>query len=218
MLLYSLLYLTGYQDMTIEELKNFRRLGSKTAGHPEYGHAQGIETTTGPLGQGLAMAVGMALAERKMNARFGDELVDHYTYVVAGDGCLMEGVSQEAISFAGHLQLNKLVLLFDNNSISIDGGTDLSVSDDQLARFKASGWDVSAVDGHNQEAVASAISVAHKSSYPTLISCKTIIGYGAPNKAGMAAAHGAPLGEDEIAGARDSLGWNWGPFEIPVEI
>ena len=218
MLLYSLLYLTGFQSITLDDIKNFRKLGSPSAGHPEFGHAAGIETTTGPLGQGVGNAVGMALAERLLNARYGDELVNHHTYVIAGDGDLMEGISHEAISFAGHLRLNKLVLLFDNNSISIDGATDLSVSDDQLARFKASGWDVSAVDGHDPEAVETAIAAAHKSSCPSLIACKTIIGYGAPNKAGMSSAHGAPLGEDEIAGARDQLGWSWPPFEIPNEI
>ena len=218
MLLYSLLHLTGYADMTMEELKNFRQLGSKTAGHPEYGHAEGIECTTGPLGQGLTMAVGMALGERIMNARFGDDLVDHYTYAIAGDGCLMEGISHEAISMAGHLKLTKLIVLFDNNAISIDGGTDLSVSDDQLARFQASGWDVAAVDGHDPEAVAAAIAAAKTTNAPSMIACKTIIGKGAPTKEGTSGTHGAPLGDDEIAAAREKMGWPHAPFEIPADV
>ncbi|HVJ32967.1 MAG TPA: transketolase [Terriglobia bacterium] len=218
MLLYSLLHLTGYADMTLDELKNFRQWGSKTAGHPEYGHAEGIETTTGPLGQGIANSVGFALAERILNARFGSSLVDHHTYVIAGDGCLMEGVSQEAISLAGHLKLNKLIVLWDNNSITIDGSTALSTSDDQLARFRASGWATDAVDGHDPEAVAKAIAAAQKNDKPTLIACKTIIGYGAPNKQGTAATHGAALGKDEVAAARQTLGWNYPPFEIPADI
>jgi transketolase len=218
MLLYSLLHLTGYADMTMEELKNFRQLGSKTAGHPEYGHAEGIECTTGPLGQGLTMAVGMALGERIMNARFGDDLVDHYTYAIAGDGCLMEGISHEAISMAGHLKLAKLIVLFDNNAISIDGGTDLSVSDDQLARFQASGWDVAAVDGHDPEAVAAAIAAAKTTNAPSMIACKTIIGKGAPTKEGTSGTHGAPLGDDEIVAAREKMGWPHAPFEIPADV
>ncbi len=218
MLLYSLLYLTGYEDMTIDEIRNFRQLGSKTAGHPEYGHAAGIEVTTGPLGQGLAMAVGLALAERLRNDRYGDGLVDHYTYVIAGDGCLMEGISHEAISFAGHLGLGKLIVLFDDNSISIDGGTDLAVSDDQAARFASSGWDVRTVDGHDHGAVAAAIEAARKTDAPSMIACKTTIGFGAPTKAGTASTHGAPLGDDEIAGAREALGWSAGPFEVPEDI
>ncbi len=218
MLLYSLLYLTGYEDMTIDEIKNFRQLGSKTAGHPEFGHAAGIETTTGPLGQGLTMAVGMALAERMANARFGDSLVDHYTYVIAGDGCLMEGVSHEAISFAGHLGLGKLIVLFDDNGICIDGGTDTAVSDDQLARFAASGWDVASVDGHDPDAVAAAIEAAKKSDRPSMIACKTVIGFGAPNKQGTASTHGAPLGDDEIALTRDALGWSAEPFDVPDDV
>ncbi|MGF1595055.1 MAG: transketolase [Kiloniellaceae bacterium] len=215
MLLYALLYLTGYEDMTLEELKNFRQLGSRTAGHPEFGHAAGIETTTGPLGQGLGNAVGMALAERLLNARFGDDLVDHYTYVIAGDGCLMEGISHEAISLAGHLQLAKLIVLFDDNSISIDGATNLACSDDQLKRFEASGWETTRVDGHDPDAVAAAISAARETGRPSLIACKTTIGFGAPNKQGTAATHGAPLGEEEIAAARKTLGWPHAPFEIP---
>jgi len=218
MLLYSLLHLTGYADMTMEEVKNFRQLGSKTAGHPEYGHAEGIECTTGPLGQGLTMAVGMALGERMTNARFGDDLVDHYTYVVAGDGCLMEGISHEAISMAGHLKLAKLIVLFDDNAISIDGGTDMTVSDDQLARFQSSGWDVSAVDGHDPEAVAAAIEAARNTDTPSMIACKTVIGKGAPNKEGTSGTHGAPLGDEEIAAAREKMGWPHAPFEMPEDV
>ena len=190
MLLYALLHLTGYPGMTMEELANFRQLGSKTAGHPEYGHAPGIETTTGPLGQGLGNAVGMALAERLVNARLGDAIVDHFTYVLAGDGCLMEGISQEAISLAGHLKLNKLIVLFDDNQISIDGPTSLAVSDDQVKRFQASGWAAQRIDGHDPEAIAGAIEWARRSDKPTLIACKTVIGYGAPTKQGKASTHG----------------------------
>ncbi|HWT97570.1 MAG TPA: transketolase [Terriglobales bacterium] len=218
MLLYSLLHLTGYEDMTLDQLKNFRQWGSKTAGHPEYGHATGIETTTGPLGQGIANSVGFALAERILNARFGNNLVDHHTYVIAGDGCLMEGISQEAISLAGHLKLSKLIVLWDHNSITIDGSTDLSTSDDQLARFKASGWATDEVDGHDQEAVAKAIAAAQKNDKPTLIACRTIIGFGAPHKQGTAATHGSPLGKDEVAAARETLGWHHPPFDIPADI
>ena len=215
MLLYSLLYLTGYADMTMTQIENFRQLGSITAGHPEYGHATGIETTTGPLGQGIANAVGMALAERIMAARFGEDIVDHRTWVIAGDGDLMEGVSHEAASFAGHLGLAKLTVLFDDNQISIDGETALSVSDDQLTRFTAYGWDVSAVDGHNEDAVATAIKATVASDQPSLIACRTTIGYGAPTEAGTAATHGAALGEDEVAGARKKLGWPHPPFQVP---
>ena len=218
MLLYALLHLTGYPGMTMEELRNFRQLGSRTAGHPEFGHAPGIETTTGPLGQGLANAVGMALAERLLNARLGDTIVDHYTYVIAGDGCLMEGISHEAISLAGHLKLNKLIVLFDDNKISIDGPTSLAVSDDQLARFQAAGWSTVWVDGHDAAAIAVAIERARHSDRPTLIACKTTIGYGAPNKAGKASAHGEPLGAEEIKAARDKLGWQSAPFEVPAEV
>ncbi|MFQ5625855.1 MAG: transketolase, partial [Methyloligellaceae bacterium] len=218
MLLYSLLYLTGYPGMDIDEIRNFRQLGSNTAGHPEYGHAPGIETTTGPLGQGLANAVGMALAERLLNARLGEKIVDHYTYALAGDGCLMEGISHEAISLAGHLQLAKLIVLFDDNRISIDGPTGLAVSDDQLKRFEASGWETSSIDGHDVEAVARAIEAARQSDKPSLIACKTVIGFGAPNKQGTAATHGAPLGPDEIAAAREEIGWPHAPFEVPADI
>ena len=218
MLLYGLLHLSGYADMPIDELRNFRQLASRTAGHPEYGHAAGIETTTGPLGQGLANAVGMALAERMLAAEFSDDLVDHYTYVIAGDGCLMEGISHEAISLAGHLRLNRLIVLFDDNNISIDGPTSLSVSDDQLARFAASGWSVASVDGHDPAAIEAAIDAARRSDKPTLIACRTVIGYGAPTKAGTAATHGSPLGDEEIAGAREKLGWSAAAFEIPENI
>ncbi|MEX0405784.1 transketolase [Aquibium sp. LZ166] len=218
MLLYSLLYLTGYEDITIDEIKNFRQLGSKTAGHPEYGHAAGIETTTGPLGQGLGNAVGMALAERIMNARFGDALVDHHTYVLAGDGCLMEGISQEAIAFAGHLRLSKLIVFFDDNGISIDGPVSLSDSTDQCARFEASGWHVQRCDGHDPDAIAGAIETAKASGKPSMIACKTTIGFGAPTRAGSNKAHGSPLGPEEIAGARKALGWEAKPFVVPSEI
>jgi len=218
MLIYSLLHLLGYEDMTLDELKNFRQLGSKTAGHPEYGHAAGIETTTGPLGQGLANAVGMAIAERKLRDEFGADLVDHHTYVLAGDGCLMEGISQEAIALAGHLKLNKLVVLWDNNSITIDGDVSLSDSTDQLARFEASGWDTQAIDGHDPDAIASALKRARETDKPTMIACTTTIGFGSPNKAGTAKVHGAPLGPEEIAATREALGWDAEPFEIPSDV
>ena len=218
MLVYALLHLTGYEAMSLDELRNFRQLGSRTAGHPEYGHAPGIETTTGPLGQGITTAVGMALAERMLNARFGDDLVDHNTYALAGDGCLMEGISHEAISLAGHLRLSKLIVLWDDNSISIDGPTDLSVSDDQVLRFKASNWDVQSVDGHDQEAIAEAIENARRTDRPSMIACRSVIGFGAPNKAGTAATHGAPLGDEEIAASREHLGWLHAPFDIPAGI
>ncbi len=218
MLLYALLHLTGYPDMTMAELRNFRQLHSRTAGHPEYGAAPGIETTTGPLGQGLANAVGMALAERMTNARFGDDLVDHRTWVVAGDGCLMEGISQEAITLAGHLGLARLIVLFDDNEISIDGPTALATSDDQVRRFEACGWHVQTVDGHDPAALAAAMQAACGSDRPSMIACRTVIGHGAPTKAGTAATHGAPLGEEEIAGARESLDWRHPPFEIPADV
>ena len=218
MLLYALLYLTGYPDMTIEEIRNFRQLGSKTAGHPEFGAAPGIETTTGPLGQGLANGVGMALAERMLAARYGDDIVDHHTYVFAGDGCLMEGISHEAISLAGHLKLSKLIVLFDDNDISIDGAVSLSCNDDQLARFGASGWHVQSVDGHDPEAIAGAIAEARESDRPSMIACRTVIGYGAPNKQGSESTHGAALGEGEIAATREALGWPYEPFEVPDAI
>ena len=218
MLLYSLLYLLGYEDMGIDQIKNFRQLGSNTAGHPEYGHAAGIETTTGPLGQGIANAVGMALAERKMNAEFGDDLCNHYTYCLAGDGCLMEGISQEAITMAGHLKLNKLIVFWDNNSISIDGPVSLTDSTDQIARFKASGWKTIHIDGHNHEEIADAIEKAQASDRPTMISCKTTIGFGSPNRAGTSKAHGAPLGDEEITLTREALGWEHEPFKVPADV
>ncbi len=218
MLLYGLLYLTGYPDMTMAEIERFRQLGSRTAGHPERGHASGIETTTGPLGQGLANSVGMALAERMLAAQFGDELVDHHTYVFCGDGCLMEGISHEAMSIAGHLRLSKLIVLYDDNSISIDGPTSLAVSDDQVSRFRAHGWAAERIDGHDTDAIAAAIERAHKSDRPSLIACRTVIAFGAPTKAGTAAAHGAALGAEEIKGARERLGWNSPPFVIPDDV
>ncbi|MBX5272670.1 transketolase [Rhizobium sp. NLR17b] len=218
MLLYSLLHLTGYEDMPLDQLKRLRKLGSSTAGHPEFGHAAGIEATTGPLGQGFAMGVGMALAERMMNARFGDSLVDHHTYVLVGDGCLMEGVAQEAITFAGHLGLNKLIVLFDDNGISIDGPTSMATSEDHLARFEAAGWSVESVNGHDIKAVSGAIARAKKSKRPTFLACKTTIGYGAPSKAGSAKAHSSPLGTDEADGARKQLDWPFGKFEVPAPI
>ncbi|MBS0520351.1 MAG: transketolase [Proteobacteria bacterium] len=219
MLLYALLYLTGYPDMTLDELKHFRQLGSRTAGHPEYGHASGIETTTGPLGQGLGNSVGFAFAERLLRQRYGADIVDHYTYVIAGDGCLMEGIGQEAITLAGHLGLGRLIVLFDDNGISIDGPTSLSTSEDHKKRFAAAGWHVQSVDGHDADAVTRAIRKARNvTDKPSLIACKTVIGFGAPTKAGTAATHGSPLGKDEIAGAREKLGWTAPPFEIPEPI
>ena len=218
MLLYALLHLLGVEEMTIEQIKNFRQLDSLTAGHPEYGHAPGIETTTGPLGQGLGNAVGMAIAERILAAEFGPEIVDHRTYVLASDGDLMEGISHESISIAGHLRLNRLIVLFDDNGISIDGPLSLSESGDQLARFAAAGWNAVRVDGHNPEEIAKAIEAAQASDRPTLIACRTTIGFGAPTKAGKSSAHGSPLGAEEIAGARKALGWTAAPFDIPPEI
>ncbi len=218
MLVYAIHHLLGYDDMEMEQIRNFRQWGSRTAGHPEYGHAKGIETTTGPLGQGITTAVGMALAERMDNARFGDELVNHFTYVIAGDGCLMEGISHEAIDFAGHMGLGRLVVMWDDNAITIDGSTDVSTSTDQKARFAAAGWHVQAVDGHDKAAVAAAIEAARGDARPSLIACRTIIGFGAPNKQGTAATHGAPLGEDEIAAAREVLGWSHPPFEVPQDV
>ena len=218
MLLYSLLYLTGYEDITIEDIKQFRQVGSKTAGHPEYGHVSGIETTTGPLGQGIANAVGMAIAERKLSDEFGSDLQNHYTYVLAGDGCLMEGISQEAIALAGHLKLNKLILFWDDNSITIDGAVSLSDSTDQIARFKSVNWNTIAVDGHDPEAISAAIEAAQKSDKPTFIACKTIIGFGAPNKQGTHKVHGSPLGAEEIAAARRSLEWEAEAFSVPADV
>ena len=218
MLLYSLLYLTGYEDMTLDELKNFRQWGAKTAGHPEYGHAAGIETTTGPLGQGIANAVGFAMAERGLAAEFGADLVNHYTYVIAGDGCLMEGISLEAASLAGHLKLNKLIVLWDDNEICIDGPTSMSVSDDHCARFAAQGWNTDRIDGHDEKAIHAAIARAQKSDKPTLIACRTVIAKGAPTKAGKNSSHGSPLGAEEITGTRKNLGWSHEPFVIPENI
>jgi transketolase len=218
MLLYALLHLTGFPGMGIEEIRRFRQLHSKTPGHPEYGHTPGVETTTGPLGQGLANAVGMALAERLLAGRFGPELVDHWTYVVAGDGCLMEGISHEACSLAGHLGLGRLIVLFDDNGISIDGPTSLSCSDDHLKRFEAYGWHTCRVDGHDPEAVARAIAAAKADPRPSLVACRTIIGFGAPSKQGTAATHGSPLGAAEVAAARERLGWSYPPFVIPEDV
>jgi transketolase len=216
MLLYAALYLTGTPGISLDDIKNFRQLGAKTAGHPEYGHAPGIETTTGPLGQGIATAVGLALGERLWNARLGSTAIDHHTYVIAGDGCLMEGISQEAIGLAGHLGLGKLIVIWDDNAISIDGPTSLSTSEDQIARFKAAGWNTLAVDGHDQAAVKAALLKAKGgASKPWLIAAKTTIGFGAPTKAGTSSSHGSPLGADEIKGARAALGWEYGPFVIP---
>ena len=219
MLLYALLYLLGYprhgpQGARRTSASSVRR----PPGHPEYGHAAGIETTTGPLGQGLATAVGMAIAERLSAARFGDDLVDHFTYVIAGDGCLMEGVSHEAIDLAGHLKLSKLIVFWDDNSISIDGPTSLATSTDQIARFAAAGWHVARVDGHDPEAVAQAIAAAQADPRPSLIGCRTLIGYGAPTKQGKESCHGSPLGAAEIDGAREALAWPHAPFELPDDV
>lgn len=218
MLLYSLLYLLGYEDMSLDDLKNFRQLGAKTAGHPEYGHAAGVETTTGPLGQGIANAVGMAIAEAKLASEFGSDLVDHFTYALIGDGCLMEGISHEAAALAGHLKLNKLIVLWDDNNITIDGFVTLADSTDQIARFKAYGWNTIAVDGHNPDEIADAITVAQSSDAPTFIACKTVPGFSAPTKASTPKAHGGPYGADEAAGVRKNLDWTGGPHEIPEAI
>ena len=218
MLVYAINHLLGYDDMDMDQIRNFRQMGYRTAGHPEYGHAKGIETTTGPLGQGISTAVGMALAERMANARFGDDLVDHYTYVLAGDGCLMEGISHEAIDMAGHMKLGRLVVMWDDNSITIDGSTDVSTSTNQLARFEAAGWHVQAVDGHDKDAIAAAIEAARADGRPSMIACKTVIGFGAPNKQGTKDTHGAPLGADEIAATRVALNWHFDAFEIPAEV
>jgi transketolase len=219
MLQYALHYLLGYSDMPIEQLQKFRQFGSHTAGHPEYGHALGIETTTGPLGQGVATAVGMALAERMMNARYGDALVDHHTYVIAGDGCLMEGLSHEAIDLAGHLKLGKLIVLWDDNHITIDGETNLSTSADQILRFTAAGWNVARIDGHDEKQITDALATARaQGDRPWLIACRTTIGFGAPTRAGTSKAHGEPLGAEEIAGARAKLNWPYPPFTVPAPI
>jgi transketolase len=218
MLLYALLYLTGYKEMTLDQIKNFRQLNSKTPGHPENFITQGVETTTGPLGQGVATSVGFALAERLLAAEFGSDIVDHYTYVLCSDGDLMEGVSHEAIALAGHLKLNKLIFLYDDNGITIDGPIGLTDNVDQVARFKAHGWNAKQIDGHDPKAIAAAIRRAQKSDRPSLIACKTTIGFGAPTKAGTSKAHGEPLGAEELAGAKKALDWNYGPFEIPDDV
>ncbi len=218
MLAYSLLHLSGYARPTMDDIRNFRQLGSPCAGHPENIELAGIECTTGPLGQGLAMAVGMAIAERHLNAEFGETLVDHRTWVVAGDGCLMEGINHEAIGLAGHLQLGRLTVLWDDNDITIDGKTDLSTSEDVKARYAATGWHVESCDGHDPEDIARAIDAALADDRPSLVACKTVIGKGAPNKQGTAATHGSPLGDEEIAAARAELGWDASPFEIPEAI
>ncbi|HTS41393.1 MAG TPA: 1-deoxy-D-xylulose-5-phosphate synthase N-terminal domain-containing protein, partial [Xanthobacteraceae bacterium] len=218
MLVYAALHLLGYEAMTIEQIKRFRQLGSITAGHPEHGHTPGVETTTGPLGQGLANAVGMAIAERHLAALFGKEIVDHHTYVLASDGDLMEGISQEAIALAGHLRLDKLIVLFDDNGISIDGPLALSDSVDQVKRFEAAGWAASRIDGHDPAAIARAVEHAKASDRPTMIACRTTIGYGAPTKAGTEKVHGSALGADEVAGARQKLGWASPAFEIPADV
>ena len=218
MLLYSLFYLLGYPDISIEDIKNFRQLGAKTAGHPEYGHLSGIDMTTGPLGQGISSAVGMALAEREINAKWGDDLCNHYTYVICGDGCLMEGISEEAISLAGLWKLNKLIVFWDNNNITIDGTVDKSNATDQIARFQAVGWNTISIDGHNYDEISAAIEQAQKSDKPTLIACKTTIGFGAPHKQGTSKVHGAPLGEEELALLKENFGWTAEPFDVPAEV
>ena len=218
MLLYSVFYLLGYESMTIEEIKRFRQLGSLTPGHPEHGHTPGVETTTGPLGQGLGNAVGMAIAERHLAALYGDAIVDHHTFVLVSDGDLMEGISQESIALAGHLNLKKLIVFYDDNHISIDGPTSLSDSVDQVKRFESAGWLATRIDGHDPTAIAAAIEVAKKSDRPTMIACRTTIGFGAPHKQGTEKAHGSPLGAEEVAATRKNLGWPYPPFEIPADI
>ena len=218
MLLYSLLYLTGYKSISLNDIKKFRQLNCICAGHPEYHPGTGIETTTGPLGQGIANSVGLAIAEEVLRKKIGKEIINHKTYVLAGDGCLMEGISHEALSLAGHLKLKNLIVLFDNNSISIDGPTNLSVSDNFKKRFESYGWDYILIDGHNEKQISRALKKAQKAKKPTVISCKTIIGFGSPNKSGKASAHGSPLGEDEIKLVRKKLKWNHPPFEIPKNI
>ena len=218
MLLYSLLYLTGYKSISLEDIKSFRQLDSICAGHPEYHAGTGIETTTGPLGQGIANAIGFAIAEEILKKKFGKEIFNHKTYVIAGDGCLMEGISHEAMSLAGHLNLKNLVVLFDNNSISIDGPTKLAVSDNFKKRFESYGWDYFEIDGHNEKAIYKSLKKVQKAKKPTVISCKTKIGYGSPNKSGKSSSHGSPLGLDEIKLVRNALNWNYKPFEIPNKI
>ena len=217
MLIYSLLHLTGYKSVSRDDIRNFRQLGASTPGHPENFITPGVETTTGPLGQGIATAVGMAIAERHMNARFGNDLVDHFTYVLAGDGCLMEGISQEAITLAGHLKLNKLIVLFDDNEVTIDGGTDMSDNTDQCARFEASGWVTRKVDGHDAKDVRAALKWAKKQKAPVMLACKTVIGLGA-KRAGTGPAHGGPYGPEEVQNVRDYFDWQHEPFVIPKDI
>tara|TARA_B100000700_G_C15032596_1_gene851282 strand:+ start:151 stop:2130 length:1980 start_codon:yes stop_codon:yes gene_type:complete len=218
MLLYSLLYLLGYPEPSLQDIKRFRKLNSKTPGHPEYGFTTGVETTTGPLAQGLGNAVGMALAERIQNKRFGNGIVDHYTYVFSGDGCLMEGLSHEALSFAGHMKLNKLIVFFDDNNISIDGPTSLATSDDIKSRILSYGWNFISIDGHNYNQIRKAIVRAKKSKKPTMIACKTKIGFGSPNKEGSEKSHGAALGLEEVDKTRANLDWHYKPFEVPKDI
>ena len=218
MLLYSLLYLTGYKSVSLKSIKNFRQLNSICAGHPEYHPNTGIETTTGPLGQGIANAVGFAVAEEILKKKLGKDIINHKTYVLAGDGCLMEGISHEAMSLAGHLKLKNLVMLFDNNSISIDGPTNLAVSDNFKKRFEGYGWEYILIDGHNEKEIFKALKRVQNAKKPTVISCKTKIGYGSPNKSGKSSSHGSPLGLDEIKLVRNALNWNYKPFEIPSKI
>ena len=218
MLIYSLLYLSGYKDIRLEDIKRFRQLGSRAAGHPENFEAKGIETTTGPLGQGIANAVGMAISEKMLNAKYGDDLVNHYTYALCGDGCLMEGISQEAIVFAAHHKLNKLIYLWDDNEITIDGRTSVATSENQMERFKAAGWHVQEIDGHNVSQIKEAIAKAKTTDMPSMIACKTTIGFGAPTKAGTNGIHGAALGGPEIEGTRKNFKWEAEPFDIPTDI